>query len=183
MRPRYIVLCGTHSVGKTTLMNELRPKLEKKLKQSVSVISGVPDIVAERFPINEAGTEATQFALEAEFLRVENRHKTRHKLADRCILDRAAYSRANKLNLDGYYGHLLPTVVQTYDLIFYLPIEDHNVQLKGNGVRSSDPKYRVAVQDHLEAVIREHKVPVHILGGDLDDRVYQAMRVVDLYIA
>lgn len=162
-------------------MKEVQPRLEKKLKQSVSIITGIPELVAERYPINEAGTEVTQYAIEAEFLRVENRHKTRHKLADRSVLDRAAYSRANKLNLDGYYNSLLPNVVTTYDLVFYLPIEDHQVPLKGNGRRSSDPKYRVTVQEHLEAIIRENKIPVHVIGGDFDERVYHAMRVINLY--
>lgn len=182
MRPFYVVFSGSHSVGKTTLMNELRPKLEKKLKQSVSVITGVPESISDRFPINEAGIEVTQYAIEAEFLRVENRYKTRHKMADRCILDRYAYSRANQLQLDGYYQNLLQATLASYDLIFYLPIEDHNVQLKGNGVRSSNPKYRTQVQDALENIIRENKVPVHIVGGDLDERVYQAMKVINLYL-
>jgi GTPase SAR1 family protein len=165
-----IGLCGTQSVGKTTLVSAL-----KELPEFANY-----NFATERskylrdlgIPLNTDSTLKGQFVFLAERcaeLMNEN------IITDRTIIDVMAFTKAAK-SIDYYEAEafcdaaykLLPE----YDYIFYVSPE--GVDMEDNGVRETDLKYRETIDDIIKLVLyrSNHKIKsLTELSGTTEERI------------
>ena len=148
-----IGLCGTMSVGKTTLVNSLKelPEFEgyKFATERSKYLSSIG------IPLNTDSTLKGQliFAAErsAELLQ-EN------MITDRTIIDVMAFCElsesmdsAEKQHINGVLWHL----IKEYDIIFYVSPE--GVEIEDNGVRETNSEYRDRIDKKIKSILGMHK--------------------------
>jgi len=172
-----IGLCGTLSVGKTTLVNKL-----KKLKQFKDY-----EFATERseylmnlgIPLNTDSTLNGQTIFLAE--RVAELMKE-NVITDRTILDVIAFTNLAK-SIDfkdkEYFEDYARVFVGQYDYIFYISPE--GTVMEDNGIRETDLEYRDSID---QAIIRAmntygHRCEnVNIIKGSTDERIEQILGIL-----
>ena len=174
-----IGLCGTMSVGKTTLVNEL-----KKLKQFRGY-----EFATERskylmdlgIPLNTDSTLKGQTIFLAE--RVSELMKG-NIVTDRTVIDVIAFTNCSE-TIDfkdkEYFEDYARVFVGEYDWIFY--IDPAGTKIEDNGVREIDPEYRDLVN---VAVLKAFHTYGHrcknvgILKGSTPERIEQILDAIKL---
>ena len=174
-----IGLCGTMSVGKTTLVNEL-----KKLEQFRGY-----EFATERskylmdlgIPLNTDSTLKGQTIFLAE--RVSELMKG-NIVTDRTIIDVIAFTNCSE-TIDfkdkEYFEDYARVFVGEYDWIFY--IDPAGTKIEDNGVREIDPEYRDLVN---VAVLKAFHTYGHrcknvgILKGSTPERIEQILDAIKL---
>ena len=172
-----IGLCGTMSVGKTTLVNEL-----KKLGQFKDY-----EFATERseylmnlgIPLNTDSTLNGQTVFLAE--RVAELMKE-NVITDRTILDVIAFTNLAK-SIDfkdkEYFEDYARVFVGQYDYIFYISPE--GTAMEDNGVRETDLEYRDLID---QAIIKAMNIfghrckNVHMLKGTTIERIEQMLGAI-----
>ena len=172
-----IGLCGTMSVGKTTLVNEL-----KKLGQFKDY-----EFATERseylmnlgIPLNTDSTLNGQTVFLAE--RVAELMKE-NVITDRTILDVIAFTNLAK-SIDfkdkEYFEDYARVFVGQYDYIFYISPE--GTAMEDNGVRETDLEYRDLID---QAIIKAMNIfghrckNVHMLKGTTIERIEQMLGTI-----
>ena len=172
-----IGLCGTISVGKTTLVKEL-----SKLPQFKDY-----EVVTERskysrdlgIPLNLDSTHKGQLVFMAE--RASELLKD-NLLTDRTILDVLTFTSLSKSMTEREKESIIQAgehLIEDYDFIFYVSPE--GVELEDNGVRAVDPKYREDLNSRLSVLIFKYKDRIKnfgILSGSTEERIKQLMGIV-----
>jgi len=133
-----IGFCGTMSVGKTTLVKELKKLGEFKDHQFVTERS--QHLMNQGIPLNTDSTLKGQTVFLAERsleLLQEN------IVTDRTIIDVISFAKCSK-SMDYIekeeFINLASYLIPEYDYIFYISPE--GVEIEDNGVREIDSKYR-----------------------------------------
>ncbi|MDB4342922.1 ATP-binding protein [bacterium] len=172
-----IGLCGTMSVGKTTLVNEL-----KKLGQFKDY-----EFATERseylmnlgIPLNTDSTLNGQTIFLAE--RVAELMKE-NVITDRTVLDVIAFTNLAK-SIDfkdkEYFEDYARVFVGQYDYIFYISPE--GTVMEDNGVRETDLEYRDLIDQAIIKAMNTygHRCKnVHMLKGSTVDRIEQMLGVI-----
>jgi len=172
-----IGLCGTMSVGKTTLVNEL-----KKLGQFKGF-----EFATERseylrdlgIPLNTDSTLNGQTIFLAE--RVAELMKE-NVITDRTVLDVIAFTNLAK-SIDfkdkEYFEDYARVFVGEYDYIFYISPE--GTVMEDNGVRETDLEYRDDIDKAIIKILNKfgHRCKnVHMLKGSTEDRIEQMLGIV-----
>ena len=144
-----IGLCGTMSVGKTTLVNALKELPEFKNYKFATERSKYLNSLG--IPLNTDSTLKGQLVFAAERsaeLMQEN------MITDRTIIDVMAFcdlsksmSKAEKEHLNGVLWHL----IREYDIIFH--INDLSIPIEDNGVRETNKDYRVEVHNKIDSIL------------------------------
>jgi predicted ATPase len=172
-----IGLCGTMSVGKTTLVNEL-----KKLNQFKGF-----EFATERseylmnlgIPLNTDSTLNGQTIFLAE--RVAELMKE-NVITDRTILDVIAFTNLAKsidIKDKEYFEDYARVFVGQYDYIFYISPE--GTVMEDNGVRETDLKYRELIDQAIIKAMNTygHRCKnVHMLKGATPERIEQMLGVI-----
>ena len=172
-----IGLCGTMSVGKTTLVNKL-----KKLKQFKDY-----EFATERseylmnlgIPLNTDSTLNGQTIFLAE--RVAELMKE-NVITDRTILDVIAFTNLAK-SIDfkdkEYFEDYARVFVGEYDWIFY--VDPVGTQIENNGIRETDSDYR----DRIDAAVLKafhtygHRCKnVGLIKGSTPERIEQILDAI-----
>jgi deoxyadenosine/deoxycytidine kinase len=148
-----IGLCGTMSVGKTTLVNALKKESEFKNYKFATERSKYLNSIG--IPLNTDSTLKGQLVFAAERaaeLMQEN------MITDRTIIDVMAFcelsksmSKAEKDHINGVLWHL----IGEYDIIFH--IDDLSVPIEDNGVRETDKDYRLAIHQKISSILGMHR--------------------------
>jgi nicotinamide riboside kinase len=163
-----IGLCGTMSVGKTTLVKALAElDLFKKYKIATERSKYLKDL---GIPLNTDSTVNGQIVFLAE-----RASELLHKdiLTDRTIWDVSAFTMLAKSIDSGFKSSLVNTAMtlkDQYDIVFY--IDPIGTNMEDNGVRETDLEYRANVNQEILRLLTLHPPKkMIVLSGSTADRM------------
>ena len=167
-----IGLCGTMSVGKTTLVHALQQLPE--FKDYMFRTERSKYLMSQGIPLNTDSTLKGQtvfLAERASELIQEN------IITDRTIIDVMAFAQASK-SMDYIdkeaFAEYAKRFIQEYDYIFYISPE--GVEMEDNGVRETDLEYRNLIDFTIRMIIDRNKLRIKnygILEGPTEQRIEQ----------
>jgi GTPase SAR1 family protein len=174
-----IGLCGTMSVGKTTLVNALKDLPE--FKNYITRTERSKELMAMGIPLNTDSTFLGQTVFMAERaseLLIDD------IITDRTIIDVMAFAQASKsidwADKEAFYAYAI-RLIREYDYIFYVSPE--GVEIEDNGIRETDAEYR----DTIDMIIRhilgqqKHRIKNYgVLEGSTEERIKQMLEVISL---
>jgi dephospho-CoA kinase len=166
-----ISFTGTHSTGKTTLLNILKNSPEYSQFTFHDEITR--KVQAQGIDINENGNNLTQLLILDTHIR--NLLSPRF-IADRCILDGIVYTEwlYNNYKIDdwvySYSRNLFKYLIPQYDILFYLVPEFNIVD---DGVRSTSHTFQHDIQTIFEKYIEQYNIPVVYITGTVENRIEQ----------
>lgn len=178
-----IAFCGTHSTGKTTLLNALKNAEEFK---DFMFIEGITRMVnSAGLPINEATNDFAQISIvnyHAAYDLIYDSYIT-----DRSVIDVLSYTKRAWLDNDLSFEsmtHILKValkIVSNYDIIFYLP---NVIGLETDGTRSADLKFQARIDSIIKNYLNSFKLETGIdhitLNGTVEERVEQVLKSVKM---
>jgi nicotinamide riboside kinase len=174
-----IGLCGTMSVGKTTLVNALKELPE--FKDYTFRTERSKYLKEMGIPLNTDSTLKGQcvfLAERASELMQEN------IITDRTIIDVMAFANASK-SMDHIekddFSTLAKQLIKEYDYIFY--IDPAGVKMEDNGVRETDLEYRDLIDFTIRNTISNNKFRMKnfsILAGTVEERIKQLKETLSL---
>ena len=170
-----IGLCGTMSVGKTTLVKALSEQVEQ-FKGYTFTTERSKYLNSLGIPLNHETTIEGQTVFLAE--RVTELMQDR-LITDRTILDVMAFTNcAKKVSyLDGdAFAEYASRFIKEYDYIFYISPE--GMKMEDNGVRETDAMYRKEIDKEIKKLLAKYR-PVHYeLKGSTEERINQMMKYI-----
>jgi len=159
--PMKIAFIGTHGVGKTTLCYELAGVLKR---QGIHV-----DIVKEvarlsPLPINRQTSLDAQTWILMTQVAEEIRSAAHHQVVvcDRSVLDNYAYmvlACGRQTAIERFVAHWM----KTYDLLFKVPMSG---AASADGVRDTDEFFMRSIDELVDTLLAEMKVPHQVLSPD-----------------
>ncbi len=165
-----IGLCGTMSVGKTTLVNALKELPE--FKDYVTRTERSKELMAMGIPLNTDSTLKGQCVFLAER---SNELMLENIITDRTVIDVMAFANCST-SMDIYekedFETLAAQLVREYDYIFYVSPE--GVEIEDNGVRETNANYRVIIDRSINTLINRynHRIKnLHTLSGSTEKRI------------
>ena len=174
-----IGLCGTMSVGKTTLVNELK-KLDRFSRfefatERSEYLKGLG------IPLNTDSTLKGQTIFLAE--RVTELMKS-WIITDRTVIDVMAFTSCSS-TIDfkdkEYFEDYARVFVGEYDYIFY--IDPLGTKMEDNGVRETNLEYRDLIDKSVLRILKTygHRCKnVNILKGTTEERISQILDVTKI---
>jgi len=167
-----IGLCGTMSVGKTTLVNALKKLPEFKGYHFRTERSKYLSDLG--IPLNTDSTLKGQLVFAAERATELLQDKI---ITDRTIIDVMAFCKLSssmenheKQQINGVLWNL----IKDYDIIFYVSPE--GVEMEDNGVRETNLEYRNAVDKQIKSILKAHRTmpgKVVEIEGTTKERIKQ----------
>ena len=165
-----IGLCGTMSVGKTTLVDALKSVSE--FKSFVTRTERSKELMAMGIPLNTDSTvkgQAVFLAERASELMVEK------IITDRTIIDVMAFAKCSESmyyfeadDFCDFASHML----SEYDYIFYVSPE--GVEIEDNGVRETDADYRKTIDESIQLLLIKYRHKIKNLveiKGSTEERI------------
>jgi GTPase SAR1 family protein len=174
-----IGLCGTMSVGKTTLVNAL--KETKQFKDYMFRTERSKYLMEQGIPLNTDSTLKGQTIFLAE--RCAELIQT-DIITDRTVLDVMAFTmNAKSINHQDKEAFEIyaSEFVREYDYIFYISPE--GIPVEDNGVRETDEHYRDLIDFTITTLIRKHGHKaggLGVLSGSTEDRIQQILKFTNL---
>ena len=172
-----IGLCGTMSVGKTTLVNDL-----KKLNQFKDY-----NFATERseylrdlgIPLNTDSTLKGQTVFLAERCAELMQDNI---ITDRTILDVIAFTNSSKSidykDKESFEQYAIE-FLREYDYIFYISPE--GIPIEDNGVRETDEYYRDIIDFSITTLIKRygHRINnIEVIKGSTEERIEQILKFI-----
>ena len=172
-----IGLCGTMSVGKTTLVNAL--KKESIFKDYKFATERSKYLNSLGIPLNTDSTFKEQLVFVAERSAELMQEKM---ITDRTIIDVMAFcalSEAMNVEEKNTLKNTLKHLIKEYSIIFY--INDLSIPIEDNGIRETNERYRVYIDDKIKEIISEYNDQCIIMNisGTTEDRVNRIKSVLD----
>ena len=174
-----IGLCGTMSVGKTTLVNALK-ELEQ-FKGYKFATERSQHLMSLGIPLNTDSTLKGQTVFLAERCG-ELMHD--NIITDRTILDVMAFTMnaksipyQDKEAFETYASEF----IREYDHIFY--ISPHGLEIEDNGIRETDEHYRDLIDFTITTLIKRHghkAGTIKKISGSTEERIQQILNVTKL---
>lgn len=173
-----IGLCGTMSVGKTTLVNALKETEQfKDYNFAIERSKYLSDI---GIPLNTDSTLKGQTVFLAERC-AELMHED--IITDRTIIDVIAFTQNAKSipyqDKEAFEKYAIE-FLREYDYIFYISPE--GIPIEDNGVRETDEHYRDVIDFSITTLIKRygHRLQnVEIIKGDTEERIEQMLKFIE----
>ena len=172
-----IGLCGTMSVGKTTLVKALQELPEfQDYHFSTERSKYLRDL---GIPLNTDSTVRGQFVFMAERaseLMYDN------LITDRTIWDVCAFTLSAK-SISWYYKQSLieaaSSLMSYYDIVFY--INPEGIGIEDNGVRETDSQYRNDINYAIVELLQQYKPNKLVeIKGTTEERIQQIKEALNL---
>ena len=174
-----IGFCGTMSVGKTTLVNELKKLSE--FKDYTFRTERSKYLMEMGIPLNTDSTLKGQLVFAAERASELMQEKI---ITDRTIIDVIAFanlSKSMKKHEKHFLGATIQPLMNEYNILFYVSSE--GVEIEDNGVRETDSKYRMAIDKEIRSIIQMHgNSKVITIKGTTKERIEQIKNTVAQYV-
>jgi deoxyadenosine/deoxycytidine kinase len=172
-----IGLCGTVSVGKTTLVNALKELPQfKDYKFSTERSKYLRDL---GIPLNTDSTLKGQTVFLAE--RVSELFND-DLITDRTVIDVMAFTSAAKSIKEAdkiSYEEYARNFINEYDYIFYVSPE--GVEIEDNNVRETNAEYRDQIDYIIKDICKNYKHRVknlYTLSGATEQRIKQMLEII-----
>ena len=173
-----IGFCGTMSVGKTTLVNELKKVSE--FKNYTFRTERSKYLMEMGIPLNTDSTLKGQLVFAAERASELMQEKI---ITDRTIIDVVAFSNLSK-SMENYEKYFLSATIKPlineYDILFYVSPE--GVKIEDNGVRETNAEYRMAIDKEIRSQIDMNGKKVITIKGTTKERIEQIKNTVAQYV-
>jgi nicotinamide riboside kinase len=178
-----VAFAGSHSTGKTTLLDEI---VRVATLQKVIAIREIARVVIERgFPLEKNSTTDSFVNYIKDQLRAErDAEKLTFDLlvSDRTVLDAYGYAIVNhtlpRPHVPDYFIEMLQEVAireaQFYDLFVFFPVE---FDMTPDPVRPNDLAYREAVGSALKDALQQFGIRHVNVKGNIEQRL-QILRTV-----
>ena len=173
-----IGFCGTMSVGKTTLVNELK-KLSK-FKDYTFRTERSKYLMEMGIPLNTDSTLKGQLVFAAERASELMQEKI---ITDRTIIDVIAFanlSKSMKKHEKHFLGATIQPLMNEYNILFYVSPE--GVKIEDNGVRETNAEYRMAIDKEIRSQIDMNGKKVITIKGTTKERIEQIKNTVAQYV-
>ena len=174
-----IGFCGTMSVGKTTLVNELKKLSE--FKDYTFRTERSKYLMEMGIPLNTDSTLKGQLVFAAERASELMQEKI---VTDRTIVDVIAFanlSKSMKEHEKHFLGATIQPLIKEYNILFYVSPE--GVKIEDNGVRETDAKYRIAIDEEIRSIIQMHgNSKVITIKGTIKERIEQIKNTIAQYV-
>ena len=174
-----IGLCGTMSVGKTTLVKALKELPEFKDYNFATERSKYLNDLG--IPLNTDSTLKGQTVFLAERCAELMNDNI---ITDRTVIDVMAFTM-NAKSIGHYDKEIFESYakefVREYDYIFY--ISPHGIPIEDNGVRETDEHYRDIIDFSITSLIRKYAHMmnnIETIKGSTEERVEQILKFTNL---
>jgi nicotinamide riboside kinase len=162
-----IGFCGTMSVGKTTLVNELAKLPE--FKGYISRIERSKHLMDLGIPLNMDSTLKGQFVFAAERASELLCDKI---LTDRTVVDVMAFcelSTSMTANESFYLNSALSHLIGDYDYLFF--VSPVGVKMEDNGVRETNIQYREEINKKILDILDLRGIEYTTIQGTTEERI------------
>ncbi|MCP4252971.1 MAG: AAA family ATPase [Ignavibacteriae bacterium] len=174
-----IGLCGTMSVGKTTLVNALENIPEFNGYKFTTERS--KELMDQGIPLNTDSTLKGQCVFLAE-RSSELMHE--NIITDRTVIDVMAFSNCST-SMDAIdkedFETLASRLIREYDYIFYVSPE--GVKIENNGIRETDADYRKSIDFSIGKLLNRYRHRIknlHTLSGSTEERIQLIKQAISL---
>jgi len=174
-----IGLCGTMSVGKTTLVNALKDLPQFKDYNFATERS--QHLMSLGIPLNTDSTLKGQTVFLAE--------RCGELIQDNIITDRTVFDvMAFTMNAKSIphqdkeaFETYASEFIREYDYIFY--ISPHGIEIEDNGIRETDEHYRDLIDFTITTLIKRHghkAGKIEKISGSTEERIQQILKFTNL---
>ena len=172
LKNKKIGVVGSHGVGKSTFVNDL-----KEQHGATTINELVRDLEQRGFPINE--DTGPEFAPSATCMYVENFNRYDEFVSDRSLIDYQVYAEYNDELKPFDYSHVTEFVkdyaekyTPRHDLLVYISPE---FDLVSDGVRSTNTEFRDDIDFRIRRELHKYsgRVPIRQVTGSPEQRIEQ----------